>query len=174
MKNKLETLTILFILFSSSFLFLLNNAPTVQATYVEGAISQDTIWYLVDSPFILANNVNVSPGATLTIEPGTEVRFGGPFSLNIEGSIIANGTNTNMIHFTTNDPNTSATWQTIRISGAQPSYFTNCIIDYGTNGLTVDNGTLIMSQSSVRHTSQNGIVVNNGTATVSNDEFSRN
>lgn len=174
MKNKLEALTILLILFSSSFLFLLNNAPSVQATYVEGTISQDTVWYLVDSPFILSNNVNVSSGATLTIEPGTEVRFGGPFSLNIEGSIVANGTDTNVIHFTTNDPNTSATWQTIRISGTQPSYFTNCIIDYATNGLTVDNGNLVITQSSVRQTSQNGILVNNGTVTVSNDEFSRN
>ena len=174
MKNKLETLTILLILFSSSFLFLLNNAPSVQATYVEGTISQDTVWYLVDSPFILSNNVSVSSGATLTIEPGTEVRFGGLFSLNIEGSIVANGTNTNVIHFTTNDPNTNVTWQTIRINSVQPSYFTNCIIDYGTNGLTVDNGSLVITQSSVRFSSQNGIVVNNGTVTMSNDEFSRN
>lgn len=174
MKNRLEALIILLVLFPSSFLFLLNNAPSVRATYVEGTISQDTVWYLVDSPFILSNDVDVSSGATLTIEPGTEVRFGGPFSLNIEGSIVANGTNTNVIHFTTNDPNASATWQTIRIIGAQPSYFVNCIIDYGKNGLTVDNGNLVITHSSVRHTSQNGILVNDGTATVSNDEFSNN
>lgn len=174
MKNRLEALTILLILFPSSFLFLLDSAPSVRATYVEGTISQDTVWYLVDSPFILSNDVDVSSGATLTIEPGTEVRFGGPFSLNIEGSIVANGTDTNVIHFTTNDPNASATWQTIRIIGAHPSYFVNCIIDYGTNGLTVDNGNLVITHSSVRHTSQNGILVNDGTATVSNDEFSNN
>jgi len=51
----------------------------VKATYIEGLITQDTIWTLTDSPFVVSKNVSVCQSATLTIEPGVEVRFGGDF-----------------------------------------------------------------------------------------------
>jgi len=46
---------------------------------------------LIDSPFIVINNATVLPGVTLTIEPSVEVRFGENFSLNVKGTLIADG-----------------------------------------------------------------------------------
>ena len=73
----------------------------MNATYVEGPITQDTIWTLVDSPFVLSNDVTVYSNATLTIESGVEVRFGGAFSLVVSGKLYANGTDRE-ITFTSN------------------------------------------------------------------------
>jgi parallel beta-helix repeat protein len=166
MKKQYGALTVLLILLSSSSFILLGSMPPVKATYVEGTISQDTVWFLVDSPFVLSGNVTVNPGVTLTIEPGAQVRFGGFFSLNVNGRIVADGTSERKIRFTTNDPADSIMWQTVRINGNQPSSLTNCQIDHGTDGLTIDNGYTEMQDSSVTACSQNGIVVNSGSILV--------
>lgn len=136
--------------------------PPVKATYVEGTISQDTVWFLVDSPFVLSGDVTVNSGVTLRIEPGVQVRFGGLFSLNVNGRIVAEGTSEKKIRFTTDDPAGGIMWQTVRINGNQPSSLINCQIDHGTDGLTIDNGYTEMRDNSVTACFQNGIVVNSG------------
>ena len=148
--------------------------PKVGATYVEGLITRDTDWTLVDSPFVLSNNVIVNSGVTLTIEPGVEVRFGGDFSLVVNGRIVANGTKDKMILFTTNDPFHNVTWQTIYLNGPQPSSFINCVIEYGTNGTTVENGYVEIQDSFVESNVGNGIVVNSGSASIMNCEIANN
>ena len=49
--------------------------PPVLATDVCGPITTDTTWTLGGSPYVVTCNVVVFAGATLTIEPGVEVRF---------------------------------------------------------------------------------------------------
>lgn len=148
--------------------------PKGNATYVEGLITRDTDWTLVDSPFVLSNNVTISLGVTLTIEPSVEVRFGGDFSLIVSGRIVANGTKDKMIQFTTNDPTHNTTWQTIYLNGPQPSSFINCVIEYGTNGTTVENGNVEIQDSFVESNVGNGIVVNSGNASIKNCEVANN
>jgi hypothetical protein len=174
MRKQCIALTILLVLLSSSSCILLRSIPPVKATYVEGTISQDTVWFLAESPFVLSGNVTVAPGVTLTIEPGVQVRFGGPFSLNINGGIVANGTSEKKILFTTNDPTHGINWQTIAISGTQPSSFVNCEVEHGTDGITVDNGYVEVRNSSVRFTSQNGLLVNDGSVLAADNDFHSN
>ena len=171
MKKQVELLIILFTIVLSSFIIVYRIIPCARATYVEGVIAQDTEWTLVDSPFVLSDNVTVMPSATLTIEPGVEVRFGGDFSLIIEGAIVAIGTSNRKIHFTTNDPSHNATWRTIVLDGSQPSSFMNCIIEYGTDGMTVEDNSLEVESSSIAYNSGNGITVNNGNVLVKNSEI---
>jgi hypothetical protein len=174
MNKQFRALIILIVLFSSSFYVLLGTTPPAKATYVEGTIFQDTTWFLIESPFVLSGNVTVNPGVTLTIEPGVQARFGGSFSLNIDGKIVANGTNEKRILFTTNDPSHSIIWQTIRINGTQPSSFINCEVEYGTDGITVDDGYVELRSSSIRFTSQNGLLLNNGSILVEKSVFESN
>lgn len=72
-----------------------NPVKTTESGYtkVSSNISNDTLWSTVNSPYIVARDVTVKRGATLTIEAGVQVRFDGYYSLIIEGILIANGTN---------------------------------------------------------------------------------
>ncbi|MGA3191683.1 MAG: right-handed parallel beta-helix repeat-containing protein [Candidatus Bathyarchaeia archaeon] len=171
MKKQFTLLFILFILVFGSLNIVYKSLPTVKATYVEGVITQDTIWTLVDSPIVLSNNVTVNPGATLTIEPGVEVRFGGDFSLMVNGGIVANGTAERNVHFTTNDPSGTVAWETIEINGTQPSLFINCVIEGARNAVTLDNGSIDVQNSVIRSNSENGITTNGGALTVQNSEL---
>lgn len=78
------------------------NVPLAGATYVEGTISVDTTWTIVDSPYIVSNEITIN-GATLTIDPGVNVKFGGAFSISVrDGMIKARGTTEKPILFTSN------------------------------------------------------------------------
>ena len=71
------------LLYLCALLALIFSLPAVSfgETYVSGAITQDTTWTLTGSPYIVTGDVTVrystynSSTATLTIEPGVEVRF---------------------------------------------------------------------------------------------------
>jgi len=148
---------------------------SVNATYVEGPITQDTIWTLVDSPFVVSKNVTVYSSATLTIEPGVEVRFGENFWLVVNGRVIANGVKDKLIRFTSNKLTPmKGDWGTILINGTQPSSLIHCIIEYGTNGMMIEDGSLNIQYSFVRSNSENGIIINNGTIVVKNNEILNN
>jgi hypothetical protein len=171
MKKQLVLILILLTIFISSLGVGYRTLPLAHATYVEGPITRDTIWTLVDSPFILSNDVTVSPTATLTIEPGVEVRFGGEFSIIVNGQIIADGTDDKTILFTTNDPTQHAFWNTITITGSQQSLFSNCIIEFASNGTTLDGGNVNIQKSTFRSNLENGIAFHSGTIAIQDSNF---
>ncbi len=151
--------------------------PIVKATYVEGSITQDTVWTLVDSPFVVSKNVTVHPNVTLTIEPEVEVRFGGKFSMIIEGRLVAKGTEDRVITFTSNSYEPEAgDWGTINFTGGfqQSSLLTYCVIEYGTNGVMIEDGTLNIQESLVKLNSENGIMVTNGDVEVKTNQIAEN
>jgi len=147
----------------------------VGATYVGGSITTDTVWTLVDSPFVLSNNVTVYPDVTLTIEPGVEVRFGENFYIVVNGGIVADGTRDKMIRFTSNKLAPSeGDWGALLIGGTLSSSLTHCIVQYGTNGVMVENGALNILNSFVTFNSQNGITINGGNVVVQDNEITNN
>jgi parallel beta-helix repeat protein len=174
MRNKVLTFLILLTTALGSINVVHRIVPIAMATYVEGTITLDTTWTLVDNPFVVSNDIVVAANATLTIEPGVEVRFGGNFSLVVNGAIIAVGTDSRMIRFTTNDPEKQVSWQTILINSSGSSSLIHCIIEYGTNGTTVDNGSVEMQNDTIDSNLENGIVMNDGDLVAANNEISNN
>ncbi|MEM2983360.1 MAG: DUF799 family lipoprotein, partial [Candidatus Bathyarchaeia archaeon] len=67
-------------------------------TYVEGVILKDTTWFSGASPYVVHKGIVVEDGATLSIEPGTVIRFQGG-GLKIRGQIVASGTQERIITF---------------------------------------------------------------------------
>ena len=54
-------------------------------------ITADTLW-TADRPRLIYDSLVVSPGATLTLEPGTVLRFHDKAFMRVEGTLIAEGT----------------------------------------------------------------------------------
>ncbi|MEM3458653.1 MAG: right-handed parallel beta-helix repeat-containing protein [Candidatus Bathyarchaeia archaeon] len=196
MKKQSTVLVILLAITLNIFSFIGSNFVSfVNATYVEGNITQDTTWTLVDSPFIVSNNITVYSNATLTIEPGVEVRFGGDFWINVSGRLYANGTG-NMIVFTSNkEQPTNEDWSSILFTGTGKSVLVNCHISYAKNAIgvvnsdaeiencvfsncqnaiTAVNGKLTFKNSVISFGSQNGVNILDCDSTIINNQITQN
>jgi len=85
---------------------------------VSGTIAENRTW-TNDKTYVVTNNVGLAPGYTLTIEAGTTIKFNGNYSLNLGGTLVAQGTAEQPILF---EPYTSSiTWNRI--------YFDNSSLD---------------------------------------------
>lgn len=169
MKKQFTSFIILFAIILGFFNVAYKVLPAARASPVEGVISQDTLWTLVDSPFVVTNNITVNAGVTLTIEPGVEVRFGGDFSLIILGKILAQGTADKTIRFTTNDLAGQNDWRSISIFGMQSS-FIYCIIEHATNGIVIENGSVDINNCELTLNGESAIQISGGnTVTITNN-----
>lgn len=131
---------------------------TVNATYVEGHIAQETTWALSDSPFVVSKDLIVDPGVTLTISPGVEVRFGGDFALTVAGKLSAVGATDRMITFTSNKLQPLAgDWNSIVFNSSTPSTIAYCSVRYAINGITIKNGSVEIRNSRISDNSESGI-----------------
>ncbi|MCS7124391.1 MAG: right-handed parallel beta-helix repeat-containing protein [Candidatus Bathyarchaeota archaeon] len=179
-KNKIiSSIVALFILaFSLLNLPFGSFLPIAKATYVEWDIEVNTVWTRVDSPFVVSRNVTIRAGVTLTIEPGVEVRFGGgPFTIRVDGTLYARGTQEKPVRFTSNrEVPQPGDWSTILFNGTgqQPSILENCIVEYGINGITVNSGAAIVKTSTIQFNLKNGIIVLNGTVNVDQNTVQNN
>ncbi len=73
---------------------------TDQKTEVSGVLSGDKLTWTVDkSPYLVTGSVMVEQGATLTINPGVDVQFAGSYGITVEGTLKAEGTETEKIKF---------------------------------------------------------------------------
>ena len=93
-----------------------------------GAVSGT--WDITGSPFMVNGEIYVDEGASLIIDPGVEVKFNGWFKFIVNGSLMAEGTETDKILFTAADINNR--WHGIRFQGTnETSVLDYCIISYG-------------------------------------------
>lgn len=92
--------------------------------------NQSGIWEIANSPYLVTGNINVPTGQILTIEAGVEINFQGHYKFNVDGKLLVNGTEDNLVIFTTD--NTSIGWAGIRFDTVPSiSVFNYCKIEYG-------------------------------------------
>ncbi len=161
------------------FLFLMTGISFAE-TNVGGIIDTDTTWTNENSPYIITGNIGIEKNITLTIEPGVQVLADGYYYIGIKGKIIADGTESGPIIFSSKnfpdydsydwqgikfltDIDGSQTWQGIKfltdIDGSQTwqgSLFNNVEISFAHRGLSSDRGIgnsepLITIQNSIFH-----------------------
>jgi hypothetical protein len=97
--NRLVTASIVcaFLFFSPVFV--------LADTLVSGPIFGDVTWTLAQSPYRVVANAIVMSDSSLTIEPGVLVRFDGTNALQIDGKLVARGTQPLPITFTPSGTN---------------------------------------------------------------------
>jgi RHS repeat-associated protein len=156
-------------------------------TLVSGNITKNTTWTLAGSPYIITGNVSVrhsqflnSPTATLTIEPGVEVRFepgtgmyigykgGHPYYHSYFGALSARGTAAAPITFTSNvDFPAPGDWSGIYFRDQTNNSLTlleHCVVEYGGHTHAANlyfykaNPSII--DCTIQHSSVHGIYVN--------------
>lgn len=163
-----------------ALLFALSAAPflapspvSAAVIYEWGSLEQDTIWSN-DDVHVVVNTI-VSRGVTLTIEPGTVVKFRhSGTSLGVNGTLIAEGTPSQKIYFTSiNDDSVggdtngdgSATspapgdWTSISVRGNERASFKYADIRYGgrdfgafynlSGRLTIATSTIALSRQGI-------------------------
>ena len=132
---------------------------------VGGAVNQDTTW---QGKIHITGSVFVPSGVTLTILPGTVIRFahyrgcrgpGGRLSLRVEGTIHAVGTAELPIWFTSDaqDP-MNGDWSMVRlVNASSTSEIRFAIFEFGQQGLNLWNSSPAVSDLIVRWNNWEGI-----------------
>jgi len=115
-------------------------------TVINSDITADTTWTLAGSPYRITEEVHVTTGATLTIEPGVTVWIEKNLKLYVDGgaTIIAKGTPTNPITFDRyRDPETGLAprWKNIRLYPNSTSYFR--YVDFAYGGASSEESTIL-------------------------------
>lgn len=140
-----------------------------QGTPVTTNITENTIWDISGSPYIILGSINVQDGVSLTVKPGVEVRFGDSSSLSVFGQLTAMGTVTDAILFTSNMSNPNPLdWDRILIkdSGSNQSEFEYCRIQFARVGISFENTSAKISNSIITKCNRSGIIVDTGSPTI--------
>ncbi|MFH1010936.1 MAG: right-handed parallel beta-helix repeat-containing protein, partial [bacterium] len=92
--------------------------------------------------FHVVDTISVESGDSLTLLPGTTFTFDGPYPFRIYGTVLAEGTETDSIVFTTDTTANPDRWRGLRFSGssASGSRLAYCRIERGfATGYALDN-----------------------------------
>lgn len=132
-------------------------------------------------PYIVTGNLIVDEDASLAMEPGTTLSFDGQWSLTVRGTLIAQGTASNEITFTSGQPSPApGDWGQIVFEASSPpatfdvqgtytggNVLQYVIVEYGGGGenvaytLEAQFTTFYLDHSTIRYNDTAGVRLNN-------------
>jgi parallel beta-helix repeat protein len=123
MKKFTMTLRMFPLLFGFILLAKTSNA-SAQTDIAAGNVSG--LWAKANSPYRVNGEITVPDGETLTIEPGVNVIFTGHYKFNVQGRLLAIGTEKDTITFTAQDQQTG--WSGLKFQSTPSSNDTSKIV----------------------------------------------
>src|SRR5438445_1301877 len=172
----MRSVAVAFRLLGASAAVLLVSAPTASATtYVRGVYTTDVTWGVNDTVYIATGAVTIRAPWTLTIMPGTTVKFDPGVHLFVDGQLKADGTSAKPITFAPNNTASvfpwggiqfnasssgSVSWSTfdrvdraISATDSSPDIISNKVIQAGAGFTFLRSSSLVSSNTIVRATS---------------------
>lgn len=142
----------------------------ISRTLNSTVISQNTVWTpgSTPTPYVIAGNLTVDAGYTLTLQPGTELRFEDGAGLVVNGTLTMQGKANNLVTFTSNSISPyRGIWAGIRINATgSGSIIDYVFIEYAAKGIDVDGASVTISNSIIINFGGNwgdaGIAMRNG------------
>jgi len=116
----------------------------LNTTAASGGINGNQTWSAASGPYQLNGTVTINNGATLTIQPGTSVYLNQGVKIIVApgGRLIANGTESQPIRFTSAPAGTRAIWGGINVQGtlplSAPTQISHAYFDYNADQVTGD------------------------------------
>ena len=165
-----------------------NGSCDFSAIKIVNDITTNTTW-TANKSYLIENTISVSNNATLTIEPGTIIRFGEGAEIDVSysgdfGTIKAIGTNEKPIIFTSNATvKGKGDWDGIWLyEGANACEFTHCVFDYSggysnSGALTIRSATGVSVNNCIfKNSKYYGVEVDNygSLNTFTNNDFINN
>ncbi len=140
-------------------------APDIELPWfhrIESDLSGQVQWTAVNGPYLITRSTTVLPGARLSIEPGTTIKFAGYHRLTVSGEMVAKGTATDSIRFTTMKvEGAPGDWDRISIDGGGKDIadtLSYCHLQYANIGLDCHQAAPFISRSTISHCYSYGIV----------------
>ena len=134
--------------------------------FVSGNVSGN---WINTNTYIVNGNIIIPTGDTLTIQPGTNIRFNGNYSVLDTGVLIAIGTASNPIIFTSNySPQNIGNWNHIEPDNSN-SIIDHCIIEYAQYGFSFNNYNPIISNNVIRNIANYAIYSDGGSPHIFNN-----
>lgn len=128
-----------------------------------GHISVDVIWEMDKSSFMVASDVIVDSGKSLTLQPGISMQFDGFFSLEVYGTLLAEGTADDSIHFVSTG-SLRMGWEGIKMFEGSNSSLSYCGMEDSQDGIICLNSSPTILNSSISG-SQNSLYFSGQEAT---------
>lgn len=177
-------------LFTSSF--------ALAATQVNTNITTNTTWTTNGSPYIIKGSLKTATGTTLTINPGVVVKFADQSGLRVEGRLLANGTVSSRVYFTSikddsvgGDSNSDGSltkaspqdWRTLIFAPGSTGQFAYSTIRYAgyffgstdtSPAVFNTGGSIMISNSEVSSSYLFGVGQLNGSLKISSSTISKN
>ena len=151
---------------------LLKNGTSLIGQYsdissaISDANSGDEI--VVNGSITISSDVTVFSGLTFSIQPSAVIKLTSGIEISINGTLNAQGTSANPITFISANASPAAgDWQGIVFdNGDDNSTINNCLIEYATVAVNVNNTDLTIEQSTIKNNSGNGIKCNQASPTI--------
>jgi len=102
---------------------------TVQNGVEIGGLITENLIYTPNKEYLLTDNLRISEGFTITIKPGTIIKFESGKQIDVRGSIIASGTPDSMIIFTNDDNGRGKGFFAGNASDSSRIFFKYCIFN---------------------------------------------
>lgn len=143
-------------------------STTLAVKVVSGDLQSDDVW---SGAVLVTSYIEVPKGVTLTIEPGTVVKFQAnrdyknplKAGMEVHGKLVAKGSKDNLIYFTSSDDHPiNGDWHFLRFYEADPSSILSyAVVEYGQQGVNIWHSNVTISHCIVRYNNWEGIYLEN-------------